>query len=468
MTWEGSGLRIGLAVDSFIFFANVRPNYTWAYCANTVVYTYYKYERKETAMVFWDLTTQEHQTKNISNLKFLCAYGDLCAVVIGEKSGKISSAVAVTAENNTKKLGGNSKLDDDDDEDDEDAKVTQKAAGVAPSVLRVADTVYTVQLRNSVGAVLDSKRLTFTPKHVCIGPMHIVVSNERTVYTWQFQSHVKKAGVATITGARGVLASADVDNDASGGSRDSKGRSDVKHTKTQSRERMFDIESADDRDRTLSTPQPPETFKMVSDAIGDPITCTTISDRYLMVARRSGKVMRFTLPHLTPENIYNFRCEPYKMEFNCISSRLGVIDMQGSFFVVELDVPVTDKKNSKFVGDDEKNDRDDDKEVSETKVDRDDDDKLAVGEMYGRKLAGVEKKDVWDMRWAVDNDEMIAIMEKTKLIVYKHDVAEDPVVASAYIARFKDLEVRGVCLDELLTAPEHPKRYKRILPQQWH
>ena len=40
MSWEGSGLRIALAVDSFIFFANIRPAYTWAYLLNTVVYSF--------------------------------------------------------------------------------------------------------------------------------------------------------------------------------------------------------------------------------------------------------------------------------------------------------------------------------------------------------------------------------------------------------------------------------------------
>ena len=31
------GLRIALAVDSNIFFANIRPSYTWAYLMNSVV-----------------------------------------------------------------------------------------------------------------------------------------------------------------------------------------------------------------------------------------------------------------------------------------------------------------------------------------------------------------------------------------------------------------------------------------------
>lgn len=35
-----SGLRIALAVDSNIFFANIRPSYTWAYLLNSVVMSY--------------------------------------------------------------------------------------------------------------------------------------------------------------------------------------------------------------------------------------------------------------------------------------------------------------------------------------------------------------------------------------------------------------------------------------------
>ena len=34
------GLRIALAVDSNIFFANIRPSYTWAYLLNSVVMSY--------------------------------------------------------------------------------------------------------------------------------------------------------------------------------------------------------------------------------------------------------------------------------------------------------------------------------------------------------------------------------------------------------------------------------------------
>ena len=63
--WEGGSLRIALAVDSFIYFANIRPNYKWAYFAGgTVVYAHQRKDRPanaspETAIVFWNIKTQE-------------------------------------------------------------------------------------------------------------------------------------------------------------------------------------------------------------------------------------------------------------------------------------------------------------------------------------------------------------------------------------------------------------------------
>jgi WD repeat-containing protein 35 len=45
VSWEGGDLRLSLAVDSFIYFANIRHNYVWAYFLNTVVFTYPRSER---------------------------------------------------------------------------------------------------------------------------------------------------------------------------------------------------------------------------------------------------------------------------------------------------------------------------------------------------------------------------------------------------------------------------------------
>jgi WD repeat-containing protein 35 len=40
ISWERSSLRMALAVDSYIFFANIRLQYKWTYFSNTLVYTH--------------------------------------------------------------------------------------------------------------------------------------------------------------------------------------------------------------------------------------------------------------------------------------------------------------------------------------------------------------------------------------------------------------------------------------------
>ena len=54
LSWEGSGLRLALAVDSYVYFANVRPDYKWGYFCNTLVYAFNRPDRAEHCVMFWD------------------------------------------------------------------------------------------------------------------------------------------------------------------------------------------------------------------------------------------------------------------------------------------------------------------------------------------------------------------------------------------------------------------------------
>jgi WD repeat-containing protein 35 len=58
-SWEGGSLRIALAIDSFIYFANIRPDYKWCYFSDTCVYTYSKAEQTELSLVFWNMKTND-------------------------------------------------------------------------------------------------------------------------------------------------------------------------------------------------------------------------------------------------------------------------------------------------------------------------------------------------------------------------------------------------------------------------
>lgn len=51
----------------------------------------------------------------------------------------------------------------------------------------------------------------------------------------------------------------------------------------------------------------------------------------------------------------------------------------------------------------------------------------------GNKL---ERKDVWAMCWASDNPQLLAIMEKTRMYIFKGIYPEEPVACSGYICSF--------------------------------
>ena len=72
--------------------------------------------------------------------------------------------------------------------------------------------------------------------------------------------------------------------------------------------------------------------------------------------------------------------------------------------------------------------------------------------------ATFQKKDAWDALWSDDDEDALAAMEKTKMVVYRGAEPEEPVVSSAHICAFRDLTVRAVALDEIMRASLKPSR----------
>lgn len=48
-----------------------------------------------------------------------------------------------------------------------------------------------------------------------------------------------------------------------------------------------------------------------------------------------------------------------------------------------------------------------------------------------------QRRDVWTMKWASDDPELLAIMEKTRMYVIRGFNPEEPISTSAYIASFE-------------------------------
>lgn len=124
----------------------------------------------------------------------------------------------------------------------------------------------------------------------------------------------------------------------------------------------------------------------------DPICAITASDKTLLVGRESGTIQRYSLPNVGLIQKYSLNCRAYQLSLNCNSSRLAVIDISGVLTFFDLDARVTDSTGQQVIG----------------------------------ELLKLERKDVWDMRWAKDNPALFAMMEKTRMYVFRNLDPEDP------------------------------------------
>jgi len=59
------------------------------------------------------------------------------------------------------------------------------------------------------------------------------------------------------------------------------------------------------------------------------------------------------------------------------------------------------------------------------------------GTNSGETATPADRKDVWAMKWAADNPDLLAIMEKTRMYVLRGLDPEEPVVSSGYICSFQ-------------------------------
>ncbi|KAM7428718.1 WD repeat-containing protein 35 [Porites harrisoni] len=357
--WEGAGLRIALAVDSFIYFANIRPNYKWGYFSNTVVYAFNKPDRQEHCVVFWDTKNGEKYVKYVRNLLSITASGDHCVLA--------------------------TRADDSSGQ-------------------------HVLVLCNAIGTPLDSKYIEIEPLFVAMTRSHVIASSREAFYSWQYRSPKKLTALELQTHSK---------------------RKDIRESDRGStfypeytNLRMFHI---DDVPSGAG-----EGIKDINKALApthDPVCCICASEKLLILGRESGTIHRYSLPKLALEMKNVLNCRPHQLSLNCISSRLAIIDISGVLSFFDLDVRKTDiTKNETVVGEHLK----------------------------------FERKDVWDMKWADDNAELFAMMEKTRMYIFRNLDPEEPILSSGYICQFNDLEVRAVLLDEIMKDPDHPNKENLI------
>ncbi|KAM6969516.1 WD repeat-containing protein 35 [Tautogolabrus adspersus] len=356
VAWEGGGLRIGLAVDSFIYFANIRPDYKWGYCCSTVVYAYTKPERQEYCVVFWDTKNNEKFVKYVKSLMSITTSGDFCILA--------------------------SKADDTQPQEDAELESASPAR-------------YVLILCNSIGTPLDSKYIDIDPLFVTMTKTHVIAASKEAFYLWQYRV-AKKLTALEIN--------------------------QVTRTKKEGRERVYHI----DVNPSGAGDSGPD-FTKAFTATRDPICCITATDKTLIVGRESGTVHRYSLPNVVLINKYTLNNRAYYLSLNCNSSRLAIIDISGVLTLLDLEVRAST-------------------------------DDGAGSQASAGDPSKFERKDVWDMKWANDNPDLFAMMEKTRMYVFRNLDPEEPIQTSGYICNFEDLEIKSVLLDEIMKDPERPNK----------
>ena len=178
-------------------------------------------------------------------------------------------------------------------------------------------------------------------------------------------------------------------------------------------------------------------------------TCTTSKTSYLLLGRESGTINRYTLPHISLEGKYVVRCRPQLLGINCDATRMSIIDINGILTFFDFDASASSDGGGGGGGD----------------VDlglglRSGSGFGSPGSSFARggRQLDFERKDAWDMVWAEDNPNLFAMMEKTRMYIYRGTEPEEPVLSSGYLCQFKDLSIKAIMLDEIMASPKDPNK----------
>lgn len=364
-SWEKTGLRLALAVDSSILFASVKPNYDWGHLNQSIVIASKNHKSKCMNLTFCDLLSNVQCTRSVKNFCKMATWTNCCAVV-------------------TKLDRTNSTLDDKQFD------------------------LHSLTLFNSNGTLIDYHLVNMQIKHCCLNSSRMVAASEDSFYIWNFNqlynySVINSEFVFCFTFylvvffethffyfILGIVADMYTDN------------------------KLSELTLENDGMETIKQQSP------ILISHDDPISCITASEKYLVVGHESGVINQFLFPNAIHVHKIENNCFPYRLALNKNSSRLSLIDKTAKFFIYDFDVS--------------------------------NEDTASEGNWLDLKL-----NDIWDMKWAIDNTELITVLEKNKVSIINVSQLEreEPVTTNGYILSFDQLIVTTIRLDAFIAQAEY-------------
>ncbi|TKR82028.1 hypothetical protein L596_015808 [Steinernema carpocapsae] len=138
-SWDGTGLRLALAIDNHVYFASIRPSYKYAYCGQTLVYSYERRDLVDHVVVFYETKMEEVYRKYIRNLIGISACDQYC--VISNKADEV-------------------------------------VGNEAPS--------YQFQICNGIGTPVDYKYFDLEPKHLAMNSKSVLIAGNDKFTIWNY------------------------------------------------------------------------------------------------------------------------------------------------------------------------------------------------------------------------------------------------------------------------------------------
>ncbi|XP_049547434.1 WD repeat-containing protein 35 [Anopheles darlingi] len=157
LSWEGKSLRIALSVDSFIYFANIRPDYRWCYFNRTVCYQEASNGDEQDSVTFWDTNSNQCYSKQIDAIMSMAATNDHCVIAV-------------------------------------ETKMTGKEFSIV-SEGKGKDLMYQLLICNSISTTVDSKYLDIRPEFITMNSSHVIVASKDHFLLWHY--HTPK-GASTL------------------------------------------------------------------------------------------------------------------------------------------------------------------------------------------------------------------------------------------------------------------------------
>ncbi|KAG8232917.1 hypothetical protein J437_LFUL011026 [Ladona fulva] len=275
LAWDGSGsLRLAFAIDSHIYFANVRPKYKWCYLASTLVYAHRRPRisieetNKESNLVscvtFWETVSNEVYSKNIRHLYGMAAHGDHC--VLGTLEEEAQIIVGRGDE------GGRGK--------------------------------YGLLLCSAIGTPVDSKYINIEPLWITMNSSYVFAACKDRFLLWRYRTPKSRSAMEIST----VLLQ-------------------------EKKDKIYHVD-----DTPMGVPNPMwHHDQPVKVGTTDPICCMVSSDQFLIVGRESGQLQRYSLhPNLALIGNHSAVAKPHQMAVNSDSTRLAVIDANGVLTLLDL------------------------------------------------------------------------------------------------------------------------------------